>query len=820
MNRGLAVAAMLGLAMGTAGAAAPAAAGEWIPAWEFSHYGFVADTRDALSTVLNPAGLSGGVGTNLYLDLSGSSDDLDEVSTALQGGPWGFAYRHRDLHDWGPRRVGGADPYELILPDRNLDEYVFGVAAGPRWLQLGVSRVWGNVDQPGHDRRSWVLGMQSRPDRRLALGFTVENPGRPDYLGGELTPRYRYGVAVRPLPADPELLTLNVEGSNPDGSAAVDMAYGARFRLSGGLDLGFTVEDRNGVSPEFGLTATAHFGHGAAAARARTVEGREEDVRGSVVLQAFDEFWRRSIPARGRVAVLRLQGSYEDEASGFVLLGGESRGALDVIRRIDDAARDPDVSGLALRIGGLSGSFLGPVSAQYEEIRKAVTAFRASGKPVVAYLEDRVGASEMYVASAADRIVMPPLTGIQGIGVSVHLDRLKRMFEKIGVEWDADTAGAYKGTFHTWYTDTTTTAQREEILGLVDVAYDHLVDTIRESRGIDPGEMASIATGRIVMPEECVSAGLVDTLGWWDDALALAGRLLGEPPGTKPPHVPLPDRRYRMERWVPPPAVAVVTAYGDIVSGTSGRNWLYGGRTMGSETVVAQLRAAASNPEVKAIVFRVDSGGGSALASAEIGREVRRVRAERKLPVIVSMGGAAASGGYWISMDADTILADAMTVTGSIGVVYTLPVLAGLYEKMGVTSETFKRGEHTDMLSWNRHYTPEEAAMMHEATGYLYDRFVEGVARGRGLSEDRVREIGQGRVYFGERAMDLGLVDGIGTLSDAERVAAGRAGIAGDYRVLTYSAPEGTGWFRRILTWAGLGGSLRPGPGSLLAEHP
>jgi protease-4 len=798
-------AAILVVALGTATAA------EWIPPYEFSFYRFAAETRDGASTFLNPAGLAGGVGTNLSLELSGNEDVLDEFVAAMQGGPWGFAYRHRDLTEV-PRRVYTAVPSAFapgqpIIPvpaDANLDAYTFGAAVGPRWFKLGAARVWGNVDEPGADLRTWILGFQSRPARRLSLGFTVRNPGHPDYLDARLDPRYTYGVALRPLPASPELLTLNVEGSHADGSSRIDMAYGARVFTRRGLEVALAVRDRNGLSPEFGLSVTGHFGHGAASARGRSVEGTGEDVRGSVGIQVFDEFWRRSMAPRKSVAVLRLDGTYEDTGSGFVLLGSETRGALDVIRRIRDAGRDPDVSALALRIGNVSGSFLGPVSAQIEEIRKALTAFRDGGKPVVAYLEDVGGAPEMYLASAADRIVMPPLTGVQGIGVSVHITRMKRMFEKLGVQWDADTAGVYKSTFHTWYTDTTSAAQRKEIESLVDVSYRHLIDTIQSARGISDEDMASIGTGRIVFPEDCVKMKLVDELGWWEDALKTAGELTGGPPDRKPSTMPLPDRIYWSERWVPPPAVAVVPAYGDIVSGKSRRNWIRGGRTMGSETVVRQLRAAVASPAVKAVVLRVDSGGGAVLASEEMRKEILHLKEERKIPFLVSMGSMAASGGYWISMDADTILADAMTLTGSIGVVWSLPVLQDLYEKAGLTSETFKRGEHTDMFSWYRHYTPEEKRMLDASLDYLYDAFIRGVAEGRGLPEARVREMAQGRVYFGERARELGLVDGIGTLGDAERVAAAKAGVADDYRVVTFGPPARAGLLTRILAAAGL----------------
>jgi protease-4 len=363
----------------------------------------------------------------------------------------------------------------------------------------------------------------------------------------------------------------------------------------------------------------------------------------------------------------------------------------------------------------------------------------------------------------------------------------------MGVEWEADTAGAYKSSFHSWYTDTTTAEQRHAIQELVDTAYNHLVTTIQTAREINDDDMGEIATGGILYPDDCIRTKLVDEVGWWEDALVAADRLSGGE-GRRPGTVVLPGRRYWSERWSPPPAVAVVPVYGGIHSGRSRRNWVWGGRSMGAKTVVGQLRAAAAHPEVRAIVFRVDSGGGSALASESIRQEILRIKEKQGIPFYVSMGAMAASGGYWISMDGDSIFANATTLTGSIGVVWSYPVLEKLYEKLGVTSETIKRGEHADVPSLNRHLTDEERVMLDGSLDFVYDNFVDGVARGRDLPEERVREIAEGRIYLGTQAVDLGLVDGLGALDDAVEAAARRVGIQNDYRVLTFRSGKPGFW--------------------------
>ena len=283
-------------------------------------------------------------------------------------------------------------------------------------------------------------------------------------------------------------------------------------------------------------------------------------------------------------------------------------------------------------------------------------------------------------------------------------------------------------------------------------------------------------------PETTRTSGVTDGDGDGANGAAKPDRL---------PTEPIAGRTYWTERWSEPPVVAIVGAYGSIESGKSGRGLAEGSRTMGSETVVKQLKAASRYPGVRAIVFRVDSGGGSALASDEILEEIHRIQTEIKIPVVVSMGNVAASGGYWISMYGDRIFADPFTITGSIGVVWFKPVLERLYEKIGMSNEVFKEGEHVDAISTGRHMTDEEMKMLGSYLDQMYGVFVDKVAEGRKLDPARVREIGGGRVYFGTQALGIKLVDELGGLSDAVQFAASKAGIAKDYRTIYVKAFPG-----------------------------
>ena len=542
---------------------------------------------------------------------------------------------------------------------------------------------------------------------------------------------------------------------------------------------------------EYAAGLSVSFGSTRLRAESRAdADGGLDYGRYSVGFETARAHRTESIVRPNRYAEIEIDGEYLDEGGGFSLMGG-SKNLHAVLRELETIRADDDVKGLLLKVGSLGGGFIGPINGNLWEIRRAVRAVREAGKPVVAYLVEGGESEELYLASAADRIVAPRTSTVGLIGVSLELDRMKRLFGKLGVDFDHYTAGDYKATFHTIYTDTTTAAQAEELRSLVDESYRLLVEGIAEGRNISVDDMTKLADGRIFRPEELVAERLLDEVGWERDAKTALGRLVSAKRPDELETSRIGRRVNWTDRWGAAPAVAIVGAYGGIESGKSERSLRNGSRTMGSETVVRQLKAAAKRPGVRAIVLRVDSGGGSALASDEILEEIRRIRRENELPVVVSMGNIAASGGYWISMYGERVFADPFTITGSIGVVWFKPVLERLYEKIGVTHETYKRGEHADALSLGRAMTDKEKGMLGAYIEALYDLFVDGVAEGRGLSSERVREIGGGRIYLGTQALELRLVDEIGSLGDAVAEAARRGGIDGDYDTVYFKAFPG-----------------------------
>ncbi|HUV36067.1 MAG TPA: signal peptide peptidase SppA [Patescibacteria group bacterium] len=741
----------------------------------FFTYRFVADVDDAAALFVNPAGLGAAKLPSYLVSGTYGYDRLTELTSSLSLPGLGFGYSRFDTEDY------------------KANSYFLGLAGEiVHHLKIGTTLRWHNTDFPGPDRSPFAvdLGFLLRPHRYLSLGGVWKNTNRPRFLGGRLEDSFTGGVSIRPLT---ERATLSAQGNFADGVKPGWMA-GGRLSIVPGIEFfGAYMRDLSlgGDDPYEEWTGGIAVALGSWNFRPSTrsrVEGNADYSRNSFAIERRGAFVRDALLHRKRHAEVTVSGAFLDEGSGFTLMGSEAGDLHRILRDLESVRADKDVTGLLLKIGSLKGAFIGPVDGNLYEIREAVRRVRESGKPVVAYLKNDATASELYLASAADRVVAPFEATIGMLGVSLEINRMKRLFAKLGVDWDFYTAGRYKSTFHTPYTDTTTAAQEEELYSLVNESYRLLIETIADGRGIDRSRMRELADGRIFSPDDAVAEGLVDVIGWEETGKEELGKLLGADDPEKLETAPFTRRRYWDERWTPPPAVAIVGAYGSIKPGTSKRGFLTGDRTMGSETVVDQLKAASAYPGVKAILFRIDSGGGSALASDEILNELRRIQKERKIPVIISMGNVAGSGGYWISMYGDAIFADPFTITGSIGVVAAKPVIQRLYERIGVTNEVYKAGKYADAWSARRNMTDEEMELLGAHIERMYDYFIENVAAGRGIDPDRVREIAEGRIYFGTQALGLDLVDRLGGLKDAVEYAASQAGIADDYRTVYFRA--------------------------------
>jgi protease-4 len=450
----------------------------------------------------------------------------------------------------------------------------------------------------------------------------------------------------------------------------------------------------------------------------------------------------------------------------------------DVVDGLRRARRDDRVRALVTKVGG-SGIGL----ARLQEIRGAVAGFRESGKLAVAWSESfgefTHGNLPYYLATAFDRIYLQP-TGTLGLtGVAVEQLFLHDALSRIGVDFQTAKRHEYKTAADPLTERGFTGPAREATERLAVSVAEQLSAAIAERRGKSPAEARALLDRGPFLATEAVAEGLVDALGYRDEVYAEVRKVAGQHAilqyvtryqrahalTQRARHLPSPRERF----------VALIHASGPIRQGRSARGPV-GGNAMGSDTVSAALRSATADDRVRAIVLRVNSPGGSAVASDTIWREVVRTRAAGK-PVVVSMSDVAASGGYYISMAADIIVAQPGTLTGSIGVIMGKPVLTEALERAGVRTDSVATGARATMLAPTHPFTPDEWDRINAWLDAIYRDFTEKVAAGRRMTVEQVHELARGRVWTGADAAGNGLVDELGGLHDAVAIARRRAGL-------------------------------------------
>ena len=467
-----------------------------------------------------------------------------------------------------------------------------------------------------------------------------------------------------------------------------------------------------------------------------------------------------------------------------------------VVERLTRAATDDRVRGLVAKVGGPRVDL-----ARAQELAEAVRAFRRTGKPAVAHAEtfgELTGGTPSYLlATAFDEVWLQPSGDVGLTGVAAEAVFLRGALDRLGVEPQFGQRHEYKNAVDSLQRRELSPAHREALTGVVQSAFAQVVEGVAAGRGLPVETVRELVDRAPLLAEEARDAGLVDHVGYRDQAYAaararipeevdllLVGRYAPRPPGGAAAALVrrvTPGTRRR--------AVALVTATGTITQGRSVRP-LLGQPTAGSDTVAAALRAAGRDEQVAAVVLRVDSGGGSYVASDTIWREVLRLR-EGGTPVVVSMGRYAASGGYFIAAPADAIVALPGTLTGSIGVFAGKAVTARLLDRLGVAVEGVAEGAQARMFAPSQPFTASERARLEGWLDRVYADFVDRVAQGRRLSHDEVHEVARGRVWTGADARERGLVDELGGLGAALALARRRAGLPDDagVRVLPPTSP-------------------------------
>lgn len=470
--------------------------------------------------------------------------------------------------------------------------------------------------------------------------------------------------------------------------------------------------------------------------------------------------------------VLRVRGGLAETAPGGVV--GQLLVTSPTVRAVVESLRkakvDDRVTGVVLKPVGSQGLF-----AKVQEIRDAVVDFKASGKPIVAFLEYG-GEQEYYLATACERIYLMPTSPLDLTGLASYELFLRGTLDKIGAYPDLLHAGEYKTYSNTFTEKTFTPAHREMAESINRDLFEQIVRGIADGRKKTEAEVRALIDAGPFLPEAAVRAGLVDELAY-EDQLDDKAELGDDRTIDDTDYARVGLTALGLNRG---PRIAVIYVVGTIASGES-RYDSPGEPIVGSDTLVEYIRKARADRSIRAIVLRVDSGGGSAIATDVIWRELRLTR-ERK-PLIASMSDVAASGGYYVAMPADAIVAQPGTLTGSIGVVVGKFALGGTFEKLGLGVGTVSHGRLAEIYSPVRPFSPEERARIEERMQATYDTFVEKAAESRKTTPEQIDAVAQGRVWTGRQAKQVGLVDELGGLDRALALAKERAGIAPDTEV-------------------------------------
>jgi protease IV len=742
----------------------------------------LAGEHDARTVVVNPGGLALVRGSELALALDLEDSQVATGAGQGLGGFWASSFGGRIVP-----RLGIGLGLEWLRPARErlaIDpgkpfRLTLGVAAplgrsaglGVTWHHFHADGALGGVD-------TFDLGLSLRRGSRLAFGAALRDLATSSIAGSPVQRRYEAELVLRPTASD--ALDIGLGTRIGETQRDVDGWLRMALRVVRGVYLQGALESRDLRVAASGLTPEA--------------QGR--DLRATLGLElSFGAFGVTSLVsgvrddrgenhALGSTVVVRVS-----SAGAPSLLGTpdhiervELRGAVGprelttLVVRLRAIARDPTARAVLVVFDGLGAGW-----AALEELRNELVRVRAAGKKLFAYMVSGTG-RDYYVATAAHKIYIDPAGGLRLVGMAGTTMYFRGAFEQFGVQPQFEKIAEYKSAPEQ-YTETGPTAVAAQMRNeLFDSLWERWVATVAEARGLRPDDVkALIDAGPYSAGDLASDTRLVDAVAGPEKISQLVVREIGAILPLTAPAIERPDRWQR-------PGVAIIYVDGDIVDGKSRTVPLLGQTLAGGQTLVEALSFARHDPRIGAIILRIDSPGGSALASELIAREVFATRGVK--PILCSMSNVAASGGYFVAAGCEVIFAERMTITGSIGIFHGKFDIGGLARKLGVSTDTYRRGKRADLESMFRPYTDDERAMLKDKLRYMYGRFVGAVAEGRGMKKDDVDAIGRGHVWSGAQAMPIKLIDRFGGLGDALDEAKRRMGIAPATRLQLYELPS------------------------------
>ena len=711
----------------------------------------VAISDGALATFFNPAGIAcrSDVELSYLRTYSGSSkgDDAFFVVAAKSG----LGLEYIGIED-GP----AFKRYTIANGTRLLGS-----------LYAGTSYSWINASLADYDRlsyqnyddfSSWSLGLMFRRNN-FSIGTVARDLNRPMLVGGRT---YDFGLALRP---NTSRITFSLDLRRVEDIDGIEFRYGLDIR------------------PMDFLTFRSSYWND------KSFDIRFDINLGNIGFGTFQSFLPDK-KLRVGVGEFRLSQLSRTKSRRKFFLDIEMDEIDYLLKIVKD---DPSVVGVLIRIGE---SDVGV--AQMQERRNLLKQLVDSGKEVICY--GKVCSTGAYMlASVSSQIFFHPLGTLDLVGIRSEPMFVKPLMDKLGVHSDFERIGEYKSATERFNRSGMSENYRQQVNNLLDDIYNQIIQMVAEGRNWVPEHVKGLVDQGPFTAKQALENNLVDRLIYEDEIEELiVRRQLGLVKGDR-----YFGQTYHDYNWkIGASKIAVINAIGDMITGKSFVNPFTGGVFMGSDTIGEAIRSVREDNSVKAVVLRVDSGGGFVLAADEIWRELQLLKQVRK-PLIVSMGDTAASGGYYIATLADQIIAEPSTITGSIGVFTGKLNLKNLYDKVGIEKEIIKRGKNADFYSDYSDYSETHRQSMKASVEEIYDGFVTKVADGRGMTKEEVDRIARGRVWTGRQAYKIGLVDQLGGLDLALSVARRESGLVGK-QVELVSLPQST-WlghlFNNILSF-------------------
>jgi protease-4 len=602
---------------------------------------------------------------------------------------------------------------------------------------------------------SFDIGALVRPARFLSFGFAARNLNAPMLNQGQARRAYAVGVGVRPLG---ERLTLTADAQWDEGDEARNITglFGLESEPFDGILLRGSIDLRGqfmfGLGLQFDRMAAGYF-------HSFNGTSNHDAVHAQITNATFASASQQ----------MGNSFAYVDLSRGIALDNGDAQtpglfnnnrqvSHWQLLQKLHLVNTLPRYKGVILEVGSL-GIGMGAI----EEIRTALKTLQQSGKKVMVYLKD-AGMSEYYLAAGADQILMHPLGSLRLPGFAYVLPHYRKLLDKVGVEVEFVKVGQYKTGLESFVLEEASAATQEELAAIQQDDFQRYTETLMQHRRLEKATVDKILAKTLFTAVEAKQTGLVDNYLYRDEILETAANLIHQPTADVEN---LESLRLHDRSWEPNDKIAVIYISGNIIEGSSGQDFLFGEQYVGSLSVMRDIQKAQRDPQVKALVVRINSPGGSPLASDEIFRALQKYKENTKKPVIVSMADVAASGGYWIALAGDKLVANPSTITGSIGIFASKTHFEKLYQQAGVNHTVVKTNERADSSGNHRAFTPEERQILQNNLRDYYRIFLERVSESRKLDIKEVEEVAQGRIYTGKQALDRRLVDQLGGLEDA-----------------------------------------------------